>query len=148
LATPTEPDLLIDIWPRGQVHYSGSMQQLREEGLLDDIELPAGTVSKCWDCAGFDYYLRRARPPGLKGPKKLWADGNYWMLTVRLTKNRGGGFHAANVYEKQQALAKAVFDLSPEHAKQWNRWWIANKDDKFQALLSRVVPPKRGKAVP
>lgn len=68
----TSHELQINIVPRGYVTWEGSRAQIEAEGIVLTIPVwPERANSAAWCADGFDYWLRRCRPTGMKGPKRL-----------------------------------------------------------------------------
>ena len=144
-ATPKladESELRIDIYPRGATSWYGSAGQLCEEGLVpSDFKWPVANQMKRWAENGLFYSLSRWRPPGLKGPMKLWLDGDYWRVRVEVESERCNGFAAAILYEKRQQLQAEEWRQSPD-GWAWSRKGVdAILDKRFCAFKDRFVKP-------
>lgn len=141
--TPSE--ILIDIRPRGQVIYSGTLEQIVAEGVLSR-DVPAGIPGICWEEGMYWYWLIRSYPAGAK-KKDCPGPIDYWHLTVRLAANKGTGFAAARRHDLEQALREAKFNLSEGGRALFRRYLAARQDTGFQRLLVAVgaaeLRPKR-----
>ena len=135
-----ERELLIAIYPRAYSQWTGSSSQLKAEGLIpDNLTLPEGRNSKYWSRGDFKYWLRRCRPHDLKGPMRLWMQGDYWFIRRELAACKGD-WTEADIYEKQCALAKVLWRQTPAADAQSNRSWKAHEDKKFQAFKALLTP--------
>ncbi|MES2024480.1 MAG: hypothetical protein V4448_02880 [Pseudomonadota bacterium] len=131
--------------------YQGNRAQLEAEGVIPEgTEWPDGDSSVKWEAGRFTYRLRRTRPDGMKGPKKLWVEADWWALRWDTTEPQD---YAANeIKRKTKELADTIYRRSPrgcaEWSANWNRYCKALEDKKFQAfkaLIPALVPTKRGR---
>lgn len=149
IAAPTaEQDVLIDIYPRGYDSWVGTSAQLIAEGLIPDgFGWPRGAADMHWNANGFDYWLRRTRPEGHKGPMRSWLEIDHWCLRRTLSSKGRDGFTAARIHEKRVALEEELWRSTPAYREQWRRYWAAHEDKAFQRLKALIVPEqkKRGR---
>lgn len=152
-ASVIEPELHIEIWPDDFVFYTGSAAQLRAEGLMPDgFEWPKAAETHHWSAGGFDYWLRRMRPKGHKGPMRSWLVMDNWLLRVHVTgRDRQWTIRRA-LERKSEDLRAMYFRQTAEGARQWeaacSRYFQALDDKRFQAfkaLVPGLLPPKRGR---
>ena len=142
--TPTpeliESDLIVSVLPRAWVQWEGARTLLIAEGLIPaGFEWPAGKQWKTWDADGWHYWVMRCRPPGMKGPMRLWVQGDWWSVRRSRTVDAGTGYAAASLYEKRRALDREIWRHSPEAARQFNRFWKAHEDASFQSFKRRAL---------
>lgn len=139
-----KPELVIDIYPRGYDSWTGTSAQLIDEGLVPEgFKWPVGRGSRYWEAGGLDFWLRRCRPEGHKGPMSSWLEIDYWYLRRTLTSQGKDGFAAARLHEKRLALAEELWRNTPAYREQWSRYWVAYKDEAFQRLKALIVPHPR-----
>ena len=137
-----EPDILINIYPRGATSWYGSAGQLCEEGLVpSDFKWPIANQTITWAENELFYSLSRCRPPALRGPMKLWLDGDYWRVRVEVESERCNGFAAAILYEKRQQLQAEEWRQSPDGQAWRKRRVDAILDKHFCAFKDRFVTP-------
>lgn len=131
--------------------FVGSRAMLESEGILPDrIKWPEGYDDLHWQEGQFDYVLRRQRPEGDKGPRRDFANCDWWRLRWKLTNAPSP--EECNIMRKTKALNDEIYLQSAqgraEWNKNWNRYREAIKDEKFQAfkaLIPGLVRPKRGR---
>jgi hypothetical protein len=151
--TDTAPELRIEIWPDDWAQYTGTAAQLQAEGLIPDgFEWPQAAADKRWEANGFDYWLRRTRPDGHKGPMRSWLEVDNWFLRVSVT---GRDYHwrtRRGLERKAEALRAEYHRHTAAGAREWeaawHRYWQTVKDKRFQAfkaLVPGLVAPKRGR---
>lgn len=131
--------------------YQGTRAALEAEGVIPaGTKWPDGFDDLFWEDDKFRYWLRRKRPEGIKGPRKQFLDLDWWMF--RCDPLNAKPVDIRNVERKVKELADIIHRQSAkgqaEWSTQWNRYWEARKDDKFQAfkaLIPGVNRPKRGR---
>ena len=149
-----EREMTINLRPYGwqRWEFFGTRAQLEAEGVVPTgTEWPAtGAREVEWTAGPLDFSLRRARPPGLKGPMRLWVNGDWWCLRSKLIK-------APSALEQQltdakQAIERAAYEQSAAGRRaweaHWRRYWTAKQDERFQSfkeLIPGMVPPPRGR---
>ncbi|MCX7147534.1 MAG: hypothetical protein NT042_15380 [Sulfuritalea sp.] len=135
----------------GFSEYYGTRAQLEEADILPDgIEWPKGYADIRWQSEGFDYWIRRERPPGAKGPRKQFIDCDWWMLRWELTNQPS---HSERyIKRKAKELSDAIYRESAKGRAEWDANWEryleAKYDKRFQAfkvLTPGLVPAKRGR---
>lgn len=143
-----ERELIIDVRRDDWVQYEGTAAQLIAEGLIPaDFEWPRAAADKRWEANGFDYWLRRTRPEGLKGPMRTWLEMDNWFIRVEVT---GRDYH----WRTRQALKRQAEELaaayhrhtaagSAEWNANWKRYWATVEDKKFQAFKSTFLPERK-----
>lgn len=146
--TEGDTDLRIEIWRDTFAQYTGTTARLQAEGLIPkDFEWPRAAVDKRWQAGGFDYWLRRTRPKGHKGPMRSWLEVDNWSIRVEVT---GRGHH----WLTYQCLKRQAEELvaachrqtaagSAERSAAWRRYWATVEDMKFQAFRSIVIPERK-----
>ena len=147
-----EPELHINIERDECVEYEGTAAQLVAEGLIPSgFEWPHGGALKGWRANGLRYVLRRARPPGHKGPRRSWlglgldhwyvymeVDGRDHFWTVRQKRKRAAEEAAAAIHRNTPAGAA-------EMAADERRYQVAVSDRAFQAFKAMVPALARRK---
>lgn len=146
-------ELRIEIEPDDCVQYAGTAAQLQAEGLIPEgFEWPRGATHKQWDANGFEYWLRREKPKGHKGPMRSWLEVDNWFLRVR-EKSHDYRWRARRQLDRRaEALRAEYYRLTAAGAREWNaalrRYWTTQEDAAFQAFKAKVpglIPPKRGR---
>lgn len=153
---PTEGDsrpLTVDIRPYGLEFWEflGSRAQLEAEGAIPaGTPWPDGIAGHRWQDGALSFWLRRTRPPGFKGPRKLWLQGDQWAL--RCSFNSGLSYLELVAQRKQRELAALQARLTPSgqcaHNALLRRYWQASDDAAFRhfkSLVPGLLPPKRGR---
>jgi len=133
----------------GHAAYEGTRAQLEEEGVIpSSIEWPTSERSVSWERAGLRFFLRRTRPANMKGPKKLWVQGDYWHLDINVAgRDRGCWNEQHRVDLKRRELAREIYRQSPAGQRDSRRYWAAHDDKAFQTFKAQIpglIPPKRG----
>ncbi len=143
-------DLLISIHPRAYTDYQGTAEQLRAEGLIPDgFKWPIGDRRISYEVGKFSYWMRRCRPDGIKGPKSIWVNGDYWFLRRELASQGRDGYRAADIYKKTKELAEIIRRGTHEWSRIANASWEARCDDKYMAFRNLLTgEPKRGRGRP
>ena len=141
-------ELIITIWRGEWVQYEGTRAQLEDEGLIaKDAEWPACATSVRWKAGGFDYWLRRTRPDGLKGPKRTWLVMDNWFIRVEVADRPSDWRERRGIEEKRDALRAEIHSCSPlgrfERSIQWRTLWAARDDKALQAFKSSFVPERK-----
>lgn len=146
-------ELHIEIDKDFRVEYKGARAQLEAEGIIPEgMEWPVGKDSVHWQAKGLEFWLRRRRPSDMKGPMKLWLEGDYWELSFSPIGQR---YWDSLLRQKARELNEMLFEQSEEGRRRWHatlqRVEIAAKDKGFQAFLAKVpalaepAPRRRGK---
>lgn len=147
-------ELAVDLRPYGwnMWEFQGTRAQLEAEGAIPPATKwpAAGTGAVEWTAGPLRFSLRRVRPAGLKGPKQLWVNGDWWCLRCDTVERFDPLL--LRVHEARQALALAIYRLSPAgqraSAELWQRTAAARRDSAFQsfrALVPALNPPQRGR---
>lgn len=131
--------------------YQGTRAALEAEGVIPaGAKWPDGFDDLRWEDHQFHYWLRRERPEGLKGPRKLFLDVDWWMFRCMpiQAKNPGDRY----IERKKNELSAAIFRQSAkgqdEMYQRLERLEKARKDVKFQAFKTAIPGinhPKRGR---
>ncbi|CAE6835357.1 hypothetical protein [Paraburkholderia domus] len=143
-----ERELEIEIVRDQKARYYGSRAQLEDEGIVPEgTEWPSGRESLRWYVGELEFWLRRCRPRDMKGPAKLWMEGDFWFLHI---SRFGEGCTDWDVRRHQRALKEAIYWASEQgrhHAMDTiERSIEADADQDFQAFmakLSTLTPPER-----
>lgn len=149
--TKTELVVIINPYNLGFSEFVGSRAMLEAEGVIPDgTKWPEGYDDLRWQAGKLDFWLRRQPPEGAKGPRRDFADCDWWCLRQELTNAPSQA--ERNIMLKAQALADEIYRQSAkgqaEWSKNWNRYWETTKDEKFQAfkaLIPGLIRPKRGR---
>ncbi len=126
--------------------YRGSRAQLEAEGIVPaGTEWPEGGRCVKWEQGLLRFSLSRTRPAGMKGPKKLWLEGDYWSLRWKRKVQPDWGTVA--IREKVAELAQEVYRQSYEgrrtHQALWDSFWKAHEDKAFQSFKNSIVPHRK-----
>ena len=143
-------ELHIVIRPGCCADYKGTRAQLEVEGFNPDhAEWPRGAEAVRWESGEWVFCMQRARPDGMKGPKKLWVEGDWWSVRVRRADFRFDP-RADDIRRKRAALQAALHQQSARGQAEWEAAWKryceTTEDKRFQAfkrLIPGLVPPKR-----
>lgn len=127
----------------------GTRGQLEAEGVIPaGTEWPKGGGRLHWQSGNngeFSYLLRRTRPAGLKGPMRLWTNGDLWVLRCGMLGSCRG---ALLIEEKRKALADELHRQS--HQGRAERYGLlarldrAAQDSAFQAFKAKALPQPKG----
>lgn len=141
-------ELVVIIRPHGCDFwaYEGTRAQLEAEGVIPPgLDWPEGARPRTWEDARFAFSLRRVRPEGLRGPQRLWINGDWWRL--RCDDKQAMSYPERALHEKAQALAEEIHRQSREgrrfHHLQWQAYLRAQEDQVFQAVKSIFVPKRK-----
>ena len=144
-------ELIVIIYSSGfyGAGYIGSRAMLEAVGMIhEDIVWPHGFDSLFWTQGNFNYWLRRQRPAGAKGPRRDFLDCDWW--TLRWEMANAPCLAERNIQLKVKELKAEIYRHTPaglaERREQENRHLAAVLDKKFQAfktLVPGLVPPKR-----
>lgn len=145
---PAERELIIDVRRDDWVQYEGTAAQLIAEGVIPEgFEWPRAAADKRWDANGLDYWFRRTRPEGHKGPMKSWLEVDNWVIRIQVT---GRDVHWCNrraIERKAEELRDEIYRQSPAGRHAWNAscgaYWKAHEDKAFQAFKSILVPERK-----
>lgn len=123
----------------------GTRSHLEAEGLIPKgTQWPAGYDDLRWTSGQFEFWLRRQRPVGAKGPRKLYIDVDYWFLRWEL---KDGADREREIAIKAARLRKQLFDLSPQgqraRAVLFSASWKAHSDAGFQRFMAAAAPVTR-----
>lgn len=133
-------DLIVEILPRDSVEWIGTRAQLEAEGLVPaEVIWPDRDRWTGWTTPLLEFWLRRTRPLGVKGPKRLWINGDWWALRQTLLSDRGKGHWPGVIHAKRCELEALLWSQS-ETGRQWTqRWKKAQSDDAFQAFKHSLM---------
>lgn len=131
--------------------YQGTRATLEAEGVI-----PAGTKwpdafnDLVWEDGTFEYWLRRKRPEGIKGPRKNFLSVDWWMFRCDPIQRKS--HETVAIEKKSKELADEIHRHSPKGKEEWNKQWFASleaqRDDRFQdfiALIPGATKPKRSR---
>jgi len=132
--------------------FCGTRAQLEAEGVIPpDMEWPDGKKRLCWESGKFSCWLQRIRPEGLKGPMKLWVEGDWWCLRRNLVHQPS--YYMREILRKNAEIDALVYQGSAqgwaERQTNFDRYWDTTKDARFRAfkgLIPGLVKTKRGRA--
>jgi len=146
LLSAVQGELTIIIRP--YCEYCGNRAQIEAEGVIPDgTEWPDGFCdSYWWDANGVQYWLRRKRPEGVKGPRRNFLACDNWRLRI----SPGGLWQDDRINQKAKELEQLLYRQSAAGRAEWARNWdlysAAIDDKKFQAfksLIPALIPPPR-----
>jgi len=133
-------DLIVEIVPRQSVEWIGTKAQLLDEGLVPaDIIWPYRDRWVGWNTPTLECWLRRTKPLGMKGPKRLWLEVDWWALRQTLLSDRGKGHWPAAIYEKRCELQQLIWSQSEAGQMSARQWYKARADERFQSFKQRVI---------
>lgn len=149
-----ERELKIDLRPYGWAmwEFEGTRALLEAEGVIPPgTEWPAsGAGAVKWEAGPLEFRLHRTRPPGLKGPMRLWVNGDWWSL--RCEQINGPDHMQQRLIDMRRAVEREAYHQSPAGQRQWDEQWCrrhaADSDKAFQAfkaLVPGLIPPRRGR---
>lgn len=133
--------------------YIGTRTQLEAEGVIPaGTEWPDGFFDIRWKASDLDFWLRRQRPEGVKGPRRAFLDCDNWCLRMR--KSDWNAFDG-DIERKAKDLRRMIYDQSPEGRAAFMTMidlsLDADDDEKFQAfkaLIPGLIPPPRKRRGP
>ncbi|WP_152601860.1 hypothetical protein [Burkholderia paludis] len=132
----------------GSAAYIGNRAQLESEGVVPaTTEWPEKFDTAGWVAGGIQYWLRRARPEGAKGPRKDFLNCDNWRLSMyRFNRDRFDHEIMRKAEELQKVLDRDSRAGRAASAKLWAATCAAMDDPKFQAfkaLVPGLVPEPR-----
>lgn len=138
--------LKVIIHPYGCWEFEGTRAQLEAEGAIPSgTKWPIGSASCMWTSGRFRYRLCRTRPEGLKGPMRLWVNGDWWSF--RCSYDDGLDYAKRAILQKKRELEAEIRRHSAwaerERNALWDRYWKAKQDGAFQAFRALVVPERK-----
>ncbi|MCU7371504.1 hypothetical protein PEC18_11730 [Paucibacter sp. O1-1] len=130
------------------LRFYGSRAQLEAEGFVPpDAKWPELATRVSWESGRYEFRLRRTRPEGMKGPKKLWMEGDYWCLDLDVKGRDYDWYQKQFIYEKARALAVEIYRHSPQGQREWfahcDRYRGARNDTAFQAVMDKFIWPRK-----
>jgi hypothetical protein len=145
-----ECELHIEIDKDQRVRYEGTRAQLEDEGIIPEgTKWPVGKNSVDWEANGLVFWLSRCRPRDMKGPMKLWLEGDFWKLSF---SPRGHSCMDGAIKGKARELREMLYCETEQGRRHWSDTWRrakkARDDEQFQAfkaLIPALMPPKRGR---
>lgn len=131
--------------------YHGTRAQLEAEGVIPSgTQWPLAYNGLRWKSGKFDFWLRRMRPMGAKGARKLFIDCDYWCLRWELTDQPH--FLVKEARRKSRELDEAIYRCTEKGVAEMNkrvqRYFASLDDEKFQAFKALIPWPsaiKRGR---
>ncbi|MDR5660983.1 hypothetical protein [Burkholderia cenocepacia] len=142
-------ELTILLDPRlGGASYFGTRAQIEAEGMVPaTIEWPKGFDVVRWAAGDNEFWLRRDRPEGAKGPRRDFLSCDNWRLGI-LRRNWSPFDH--QIMRKTEELRKMLHRDSRAGRAAFSKFWaalqVATEDQKFQAfkaLVPGLVPEPR-----
>lgn len=129
--------------------YTGRRVTLEGEGIIPTTTIwPEGYDDLRWQDGKIDFWLRRQRPEGAKGPRRQFANCDWWCL--RWSPSDEPDYAERSILHKTKILQNAIYAHSAigrsERNKEWASYWRSLEDEKFQqfkTLLPGFVRPKR-----
>ncbi|WP_155769775.1 hypothetical protein [Burkholderia vietnamiensis] len=139
LADIGELTILLDL-KYGSAAYVGTRAQLESEGVVPaTTEWPEKFDTAGWIAGGIQFWLRRERPKGAKGPRRDFLNCDNWHLGI-YPFNRGHLDYA--IMRKAEDLRRTVYRSSDEGRMAANKLWTAlqtaKEDERFQAFKMLV----------
>lgn len=149
LPDPARQKMFVNAWANvGVAEYQGTRAQLESEGVIPvDFEWPRSAMNCFWQVGNLNFSLNRCRPPGLKGPMKLWTTGDWWQF--RWTpEGKYKNWGAKRIKQKSVELAREIYLQSKqgidEHNLHVSRYFAACRDKQFQAF-KELIPALQNK---
>jgi hypothetical protein len=123
------------------VRWTGTRAQLEAEDLIPEgTQWPERNDSIWWDAGQWSFHLCRTRPAAMKGPMKLWVEGDWWCLSRQGPMD----WYAIRVARARRELDNAIWRASPEGRADWDTqpelWNLADSDEAFQRFKSIFIP--------
>lgn len=143
-----ENELRIEIYPRGYDCWRGTRAQLQAEGMIPEgLEWPRHPAQKCWLSGPFFFRLIHLESRGPKGSTPPVPEVERWACRRSIFTGGEDNFSSARIYEISQMLAREIWRRTPAARAQWDRYWKAHQDRRFQAFKALFVPQpkKRGR---
>lgn len=143
-------EVIVSVPCSGVSEYFGTRAALEVEGLIPEgLIWPKGLNAHEWEDGLHRYFLRRCRPTGVKGPRKLFLEVDWWGLFIGPRLNHKSYAEQA-IREKAKALAVEIYRRSDEGMREWaemhRRLCESHKDAAFHAFKARIpglVLPRR-----
>ncbi len=141
-----EPEMVFHCYRDDCWNLYGTRAQLEAEGVLPaKVEWPAGAKRHIWEAGDLNFILCRSRPAGMKGPKSVWINGDWWFLGCY--KNDAPGYAEKIILEKQRELERVRYEQSPEGKRLWSeRYWKCRKaadDSAYQTFRDKLIPRRK-----
>lgn len=148
-----ERELHISIWRDYWAQFEGCAAQLIAEGLIpDNFKWPHASDSEYWEVNGFEYWLRRTRPEGHKGPQKSWLGIDNWVVRVTVSGRDYNWSRRRDLERRAEELRAELYGRPVEGLQKletnFARYLEAHRDKSFQAfksLIPALVSRKRGR---
>ena len=140
-------DLTIQIFPLFCTIYHGTAAQLIAEGVIPDgFKWPTDSKRVDYELGKFTYWMGRCRPDGMKGPRSLWINGDYWFMQRSLTSEQGKGCYSSHIYAKKRELAEAIYRGTAEWSRVWSLAYEAKRDPLYMEFRQKITgKSKRGR---
>lgn len=142
-----DDDLRITIYPDGTVRFTGSSTLLIAEGLIPkNLKWPDRDITSNWNDEQFHYGVNRVKPEGMKAPKAEWVKLDNWELTR--TPHNQLRWDELAIREKLAELEQLEFSISKEGKEQFNKCYVAFRDEAFQRfkqIIPGLAKKKRGR---
>jgi hypothetical protein len=148
VVTPAE--MTIRLGKYGITEFQGTRAMLESEGIIPaNMKWPEAYDNVHWDAGKFEYWMRRERPDGARGPRKLFVDVDWWCLRQQVI---GESFFYFELKRKTRELAEYAYRNSARGIADSNMSYkfyaVACADEKFQAFKASIpglAQPKRGR---
>jgi len=131
----------------GISEYQGTRAALESEGVIPSgTEWPAdGFDEVWWRDDMFEYALRRNRPDGVSGPRKMFSRVDWWSIRVTPINRKNPRQEA--IERKKKALEDEIFSQSAEGVrviqKRYDDFCRAKNDADFQKFRQLLGIDKR-----
>ncbi|MFX1675865.1 hypothetical protein PWR63_27030 [Paraburkholderia sp. A2WS-5] len=123
----------------GYFEVLGTMEQLAAESLIPDgLEWPAGFTHRIWSDGKFEWWLRRQRPAGARGPRRFYAEFDYWRLRSTVC-GRSMNIAQAQWMRREADKIAAIGSWTREDEMQLHAAARAHRDAAFQQF-KQLVP--------
>jgi hypothetical protein len=123
------------------LEYQGTRAAIEAEGLIpSETVWPVGFSDLHWQDGDYNFWIRRQRPDGVKGPRKLFLEIDWWMLRINpvnfITPDQWVIERKAK--ELREATYRATAKGRADMQARFDRSWDARHDSRFMAFLSRI----------
>lgn len=143
-------EVIVSVPCSGVSEYFGTRAALEAEDLIPEgITWPERFNAHEWEDGLHCYWLRRCRPAGVKGPRKLFLEVDWWWLWMGPGLNHRS-CSELEIRQKAKALADEIYRRSDEGMREWaemqRRLCESHKDAAFQVFKARIpglVLPRR-----
>ncbi|NLP62696.1 hypothetical protein [Paraburkholderia sacchari] len=129
----------------GYFEVLGTMEQLIDEALIPrELEWPTGFNHRLWNDEKFEWRLCRQRPEGARGPRRFYAEFDYWSVRSTVRGRPMSVVRALWTRREAERIA-AILQWTREDEAQVHAVARAHRDGAFQQF-KQLVPALNGLA--